>query len=133
MVAVRLQVFAKLSKRRLISHPKFYYFDAGVFQAIRPRGPLDGRNDSWPGTGDFIFPAGARVNDYNELEYRLHYWRTASGDEVDFVLYGKRGLRAFQVNWPTTSVPTIALLTAFRRLSPSQGSPIPWRALLARS
>lgn len=29
--------------------------------------------------------------------YRLHYWRTAAGDEVDFVLYGERGLRAFEV------------------------------------
>mgnify|MGYP001608413182 CR=1 FL=1 len=37
------------------------------------------------------------LNDYNGLDYRLHYWRTASGDEVDFVLYGERGLRAFEV------------------------------------
>ncbi len=22
-------------------HPKFYFFDAGVYRAIRPRGPLD--------------------------------------------------------------------------------------------
>ncbi len=27
----------------------------------------------------------------------LPYWRTATGDEVDFVLYGERGLRAFEV------------------------------------
>ena len=37
------------------------------------------------------------LNDYRDLGYRLHYWRTAAGDEVDFVLYGERGLRAFEV------------------------------------
>ncbi len=40
------------------------------------------------------------VNDYQQLGYRLHYWRTATGDEVDFVLYGERGLRAFEVRAP---------------------------------
>ena len=37
------------------------------------------------------------MNDYKDLGYGLHYWRTASGDEVDCVLYGERGLRAFEV------------------------------------
>ena len=41
LIAVRLPVFAKRAKRRVVAHPKFYFFDAGVFQAIRPRGPLD--------------------------------------------------------------------------------------------
>ena len=35
--------------------------------------------------------------DYQDLGYRLHYWRTSNGDEVDFVLYGDRGLRAFEL------------------------------------
>lgn len=36
-----LPVFSKWAKRRLISHPKFYYFDVGVYRTIRPKGPLD--------------------------------------------------------------------------------------------
>lgn len=31
------------------------------------------------------------------LGYSIHYWRTADGREVDFVLYGERGIRAFEV------------------------------------
>ena len=42
LIAVRLPVFSRRAKRRMVAHPKFYYFDAGVFQTIRPRGPLDG-------------------------------------------------------------------------------------------
>jgi len=37
------------------------------------------------------------INDYTELGFRLHHWRTTTGDEVDFVLYGERVLRAFVV------------------------------------
>ncbi|MBF8296453.1 MAG: hypothetical protein HW389_2998, partial [Bacteroidetes bacterium] len=37
------------------------------------------------------------VNDYGTLGYSLHYWRTAVGEEVDFVLYGERGMHAFEV------------------------------------
>ncbi len=98
LIAVRLPVFSKRTKRRLIAHPKFYYFDAGVFQAVRPRGPLDAPEQIHGAALETLFLQQARaINDYKDLGYRLHFWRTASGDEVDFVLYGERGLRAFEV------------------------------------
>jgi predicted AAA+ superfamily ATPase len=98
LIGVRLPVFAKRAKRRLSGHPKFYYFDAGVFQAIRPRGPLDAPEQIHGAALETLFLQQVRaINDYKDLGYRLHYWRTATGDEVDFVLYGQRGLRAFEV------------------------------------
>ena len=98
LIAVRLPVFTKHAKRRLTVHPKFYYFDAGVFQAIRPRGPLDAPEQIHGAALETLFFQQVRaLNDYRDLGYRLHYWRTAAGDEVDFVLYGERGLRAFEV------------------------------------
>lgn len=98
LIAVRLPVFSKRAKRRLIAHPKFFYFDAGVFQAIRPRGPLDAPEQIHGPALETLFLQQVRaLNDYKGLEYRLYYWRTAGGDEVDFVLYGERGLRAFEV------------------------------------
>jgi predicted AAA+ superfamily ATPase len=98
LIAVRLPVFTKRAKRRLIAHPKFFYFDAGVFQAIRPRGPLDAPEQIHGAALETLFLQQVRaLNDYQDLGYRLHYWRTATGDEVDFVLYGERGIRAFEV------------------------------------
>src|SRR3989338_5872500 len=41
LIGHRIPVFTRRAHRRLVSHPKFYFFDAGVFRAIRPRGPLD--------------------------------------------------------------------------------------------
>ena len=37
------------------------------------------------------------LNDSLGLGYSLHYWRSRTGLEVDFVLYGERGLKAFEI------------------------------------
>lgn len=41
LVAYRIPVFKKNAKRRMAAHPKFYFFDAGVYRTLRPKGPLD--------------------------------------------------------------------------------------------
>lgn len=37
------------------------------------------------------------MNDYLDLGYKLYYYRTATGVEVDFIAYGSRGLKAFEI------------------------------------
>lgn len=37
------------------------------------------------------------MNHYKNWGYTLYFWRTANGQEVDFVLYGERGLIAIEV------------------------------------
>lgn len=114
LIAVRLPVFTRRAKRRLVAHPKFYFFDAGVFQAIRPKGPLDAADEIRGAALETLFLQQVRaVNDYLGLGYSVHYWRTASGDEVDFVLYGDRGLLAFEVK--TTATARAADLQGLRR------------------
>ena len=41
LLAFRIPVFTKRAQRSLTAHPKFFWFDAGVFVAMRPAGPLD--------------------------------------------------------------------------------------------
>src|SRR3990170_3040833 len=41
LLAKRLNTFALRAKRQVVSHQKFYFFDAGVYRTIRPSGPLD--------------------------------------------------------------------------------------------
>ena len=98
LIAVRLPVFTRRSKRQLITHSKFYYFDAGVFRAIRPTGPLDsGAEIDGPALETLVLQELRAVNDYHALGYDLHFWRTKHGLEVDFVLYGPRGLLALAI------------------------------------
>jgi predicted AAA+ superfamily ATPase len=98
LLAARLPPFTRRAKRRLAAHPKFYFFDAGVFQTLRPRGPLDAAEEiAGAAVETLVFQELRALNDYLRLGYRLHYWRTATGHEVDFVLYGERGLVAIEV------------------------------------
>lgn len=98
LLAVRLPVFSRRARRRLASQPKFYLFDTGVFRAIRPAGPLDSEAElDGPALETLVLQELRAANDYRACGYQLHYWRTRGQLEVDFVLYGPRGLLAIEV------------------------------------
>ncbi|MBW2220830.1 MAG: ATP-binding protein [Deltaproteobacteria bacterium] len=78
LLAHRIPVFTKRAKRRMAIHPKFFLFDVGVYRTIRPKGPLD-------------------RNDFHRTGYNLYYWITGSGHEVDFILYGEKGLIGIEI------------------------------------
>ncbi|TAN34108.1 ATP-binding protein [Patescibacteria group bacterium] len=98
LLAHRVPVFTKKAKRRVVAHPKFYFFDVGVYRGIRPSGPLDAPEEiDGSALETLIFQEIMAVNAYFNLGYKLFYWRTADQAEVDFVLYGKRGIVAIEV------------------------------------
>ena len=98
LIGIRLSPFQRRAKRKLTAHPKFYFFDAGVYRAIRPRGPLDVPEEiDGPALETLLLQELRAHTSYADLGYELHYWRTQTGIEVDFVLYGERGLHAFEV------------------------------------
>jgi predicted AAA+ superfamily ATPase len=116
MIGARVPVFTKRAKRKTQAHPKFYFFDAGVYRAIRPAGPLDDA-DVIPGAAleTLVFHELRALNHYHNLGYELFYWRTTAGTEVDFVLYGKRGIRAIEVkSSPRLARDDLTGLRAFR-------------------
>jgi predicted AAA+ superfamily ATPase len=106
LLATRLPVFTRRARRRMTAHPKFYLFDAGVFRAIRPKGPLD-RPEEIDGAAleTLIFQELRAINENYRMGYELYYWRTSNGQEVDFVLYGERGLIAIEVKRTSTIKP----------------------------
>ena len=106
LIAVRLPVFSRKAKRKLISQKKFYFFDAGVFRAIRPVGPLDSDAEiDGPALETLVLQELRAVNDYYEYGYQIFFWRTRNGLEVDFVLYGPRGLLAIEIKRSTQIQP----------------------------
>lgn len=98
LIAYRIPVFVKRAKRRLVAHPKFYFFDVGVFRTLRPMGPLD-MPEQVEGIAyeTLLFQELLAINDAFDLGYTLSYWKTSNNLEVDFVMYGERGIRAFEV------------------------------------
>ncbi len=98
LIGYFLPVFSRRAKRKLITAAKFYYFDTGVYQILRPRGVLDTSDEIGGVAAESLFLQHLRaVNDYFQLYYNLYYWRTANGHEVDFVAYGEKGFHAFEI------------------------------------
>jgi len=97
LLAYRLPVFSKRAKRALVTHPKFYLFDAGVYRSLRPRGPLDRPEEIDGHAFEGLVAEHLRAwIDYSGRSFTLHFWRTRSGVEVDFVVYGADGLFAIE-------------------------------------
>ncbi|MCK4412676.1 MAG: ATP-binding protein [Candidatus Eisenbacteria sp.] len=98
LLAYRLDVFSRRAQRALISHPKFYFFDAGVFRSLRPQGPLDRPEEIGGHALEGLVGQHLRAwIAYSPEEWSLHYWRTRAGVEVDFVLCGPDRILAIEV------------------------------------
>lgn len=98
LLSFRLEVFSKRAQRELKSSPKFYYFDAGVYRSIRPKGPFDSPNEMDGVTLETLVAQHLRAwCDYSRKEHKLYYWQTKSGLEVDFIIYGETGIYAIEV------------------------------------
>ncbi|MDY6954160.1 MAG: DUF4143 domain-containing protein, partial [Thermodesulfobacteriota bacterium] len=88
LMGTMLEPFKRRQERQVITRAsKFYLFDVGVAGAITKRhlekekGELFGKAFE-----HLIFMELSAYNSYSELDCEIHFWRTKSGLEVDFVL-----------------------------------------------
>lgn len=134
LVGYRLRPRMKSERKRLVGHPKFYFFDTGVTDAINRR------LSSVPDTAlygrlfeQLMILECRRLIDYAGSECRLYFWRTNTGAEVDLLIekHGKilgafefkssrkvggndfSGLRSFRSDYPD-----VPLTVVYRGLHP---------------
>jgi predicted AAA+ superfamily ATPase len=83
--------------------------DVGVYRTLRPMGPLDAPEEVDGIALETLFLQELiALNSALDFGYKIFYWRTSNGREVDFVLYGPKGLLAFEIK--RTSRITSAML-----------------------
>jgi len=123
LLAFQVPVFAKRVQRNLTAHPKFFWFDAGVFRALRPAGPLDRPEEIAGAALEGLVAQHLRAwIDYSGEDYALTFWRTKSGTEVDFVVYGRQAFWALKVKQSAGIRPAdLRGLKAFRTDYPEAG------------
>jgi len=98
LLGFRVRVFTKRAQRALVAHPKFYLFDTGVYRSLRPKGPLDRPEEIAGQALEGLVGQHLRAwIDYSENDFSLYFWRTRSGVEVDFIVYGSENLYAIEV------------------------------------
>ncbi len=90
LLSYEIPVWKKSKKRKPISAMKFYFFDTGVVRTLQHRGKVQ------PGTPEFgelfetyICHELHTYIDYCLPEGTIHYWRSVSGSEVDFIINDK--------------------------------------------
>src|SRR3989339_903311 len=102
LLGFALPVFTKRAKRAVTFHDKFYYFDTGVFQSLRPKGILDSTEQISGIALETLIAQHLRAwNDYRAADGKLFYWRTKHGVEVDFIFYGNNEFTAIEVKSKT--------------------------------
>ncbi|MDE3055439.1 MAG: ATP-binding protein [Verrucomicrobiota bacterium] len=98
LLSFHLTVFTKRAQRALSSHPKFYYFDAGVYRSLRPQSILDKPEEISGAVLEGLVAQHLKAwCDAQTQTHNLHFWRTRSGVEVDFIVYGPDLFLAIEV------------------------------------
>jgi len=92
LVGFFLPPYLKSQRKRMSQQPKFYFFDNGVTRALLgtlqdpPTPSEQGRLfEQW------VIQEIVRLNEYHQKDWKLHFWRTSHGAEVDVVI--TRGTR----------------------------------------
>lgn len=97
-IGYRIPLFQKRAKRKTQAHPKFYFFDAGLFRALRPLGPLESNGGTTgPALETLVLQELLALSSYLRKRYQIHYWRSANNMEVDFIVYGEKAFFAVEV------------------------------------
>jgi len=87
MVGRFLPSYQRKPKRRVISAPRFYYFDVGVAGYLLKRENIRAGSEVFGKAFEhFIFQELFAYSKYSGKDFTLSYWRTASQIEVDFIL-----------------------------------------------
>jgi len=82
-----LPSYRKKPKRRVILAPKFWFFDLGIAGFLLKRGKVGPGSEAFGKAFEhFIYQEIQAHRSYSDQNYDFHYWRTASGMEVDFIL-----------------------------------------------
>lgn len=99
LIGYFVQPYVKSVRKRMSHQPKFYFFDNGVTRALlgtlrdKPSPLEKGRLfEQW------CIQEVSRINQYGQKDWKLYFWRTSSGAEVDLLIErGTKLLAAIEI------------------------------------
>ena len=98
LLSFHLPVFQRKAKRAVVNHLKFYFFDAGVYYSIPPQNFYDQGNEQKGAALEGLVAQHLKGwIDMQKQMYQIHFWRTRSQVEVDFIVTGPDCFLAIEV------------------------------------
>lgn len=89
LLGSRVPPWKKSRKRRMIQTEKFYLFDVGVANFLTGRQPRIGTPEFGKSFEHYLLMELKAYQAYRQPELPIHFWRTSTGYEVDFLLGDK--------------------------------------------
>jgi len=89
LLGFRIHPWKKSVDRRLFKTDKFYLFDVGITNYLAKRNPEIGSSEFGKAFEQFIAMELRAYQAYRNPELEITFWRTSSGQEVDFILGDK--------------------------------------------
>ncbi len=88
LMAVRIEPFKKRQSRQVISKAvKYYLFDVGIAGCITHRNLSEEKGVEFGNAFEhFILMEIVAYRSYREYDFKINFWRTKSGFEVDYII-----------------------------------------------
>lgn len=108
-VLAKLRPYVGNKRTEITRNPVYYFIDNGFRNiALRNFSPLANRTDAGLLVESFLFQEIYKYRAQHYLSFDLHYWRTKSGAEVDFVVDNGPGrLIPIEAKYQTFTKPTL--------------------------
>ena len=117
LMVYRLPGWSASTKKQMRTSPKYYLFDNGVASALRGELRLE-LTPRTPRFGDlfecYLIQEAFRLNDYGQLDLKLFYWQTNTGQEVDLILSRGMGEPLAAIELKSTDEPSHLRLTGLK-------------------
>ena len=97
-----VEPYQRVSKRKAVSTPKFYFFDNAIVRSLRKMGRVTlGSSDYGDFFEHFLYHHLKAYVSYKNRGGSIHFWRSTSQFEVDFVLNGEIAIECKATSTPS--------------------------------
>lgn len=99
-IIFRLPSFSRNLRNEIKKHPKIYFYDNGIRNAIiRHFQPVELRNDAGALWENFIISERRKRNDAAGFFPAMNFWRNHAGAEIDYIEEQNNVIKAFELKW----------------------------------
>ncbi len=101
-IVFKLRSFNRNARNEIKNNRKIYFYDTGIRNTILNNfNALDLRADKGALWENFLIVERMKQNAYNQRHVNSYFWRTTTGQEIDYVEEANGILTAYEFKWKT--------------------------------
>lgn len=99
-IIFRLAPFSGNKRSEIVKSPKIYFYDTGIRNALISNfSDIDTRNDKGALFENFIIAEAYKAISIKHYDFKLNFWRTKQGAEVDLVLSNQNQVTGIEIKY----------------------------------